>query len=261
MALEQIKSEYFVLVSELSKTVSDKQILKNVSFSFSARGIHGILAPNGAEGTALAEILAGVDTRFEGMVDFDGLSGTDLRKKVGYVPKHMAAASSVTAEEYLNLVGMAKGISSEIRIRQMTEALDLTGLFDRRKRLMTHLTPDELKRLALAAALLGNPSVLVLDDVTEQASFEERQTWYGLIRMLGKLKTVLLVTASYDAAHDVCEDAAFLCNGQVAATGSFEALEETLNQKLVEQGMEALPLRQLCELLPALSEEKENGIE
>ncbi len=224
-----------ILVSDLNKSRGDDTVLEQVGFSFGLKGIHGILGPVGSGKSALAEILAGIDEEYSGSVRIgERILGTDpvaWKKKIGYLPKDSAMDPEMTVSEILEMIGLAKGISPEKRERQITEALRLTGLSSIHRRLVSKLSVGQLKKLGLAAALLGNPDVLLLDEPIRGIGAEEREEILGLIRMLGELKTVVLFAEDYDTVAMLCEDVVLLSMGQVLASGSLATLEERLSGK------------------------------
>ncbi len=213
----------------------DGMLLSAVCFSFAKKGVHGILGPKGSSKTALLEILAGVDPDFEGSVCVaDRTLGAEealWKQKIGYLPQDEVLDGELTAEELMELYGRARGVDAERRARQIKEALDLVGLSDLRRRLVKNLSRGQRKKLTLAASLLGNPDLLLLDEPLSGLTVEERDELLDLIPMLGAMKTLLLATEQYQTACQLCEDIVLLSDGEVLAQGSFADLEERLREK------------------------------
>ena len=106
------------------------------------------------------------------------------------------------------------------------------------------LSDGEKKRVGLAAALLGNPSILLLDDPSAEL--------FDWILMLGKHKTVLLGSGDFATMKELCEDVVILADGMLLASGSFSALEETL-----VKNSEARSLSEVYDSIVELSRRKE----
>lgn len=236
-----MESEWMLQVKDLNKTVDREEVFKNVTFSFSKKGVHGILAPHGAGKTALMNALAGWDSSFTGeillkdtSVEMDSYA---RKSQVGYVSANLALDSSMTVWETMDFVGKAKRVSKEKLEPQIKEALELVGLLERSKRLVGNLSEGEKRFLSIAVALLGNPKILLLDEPMRKISVEEREQMREMIRMLGGVKTVVLATASFEEAKALCCDVVMMAEGKVIAAGTFEELEQKLAQNQESGGM------------------------
>ena len=228
-------------------TAGEKNAEK-ISFSFGRKGIHGILGPAGAGKGALLRRLAGI-ARGEGEITLLGErvapEATAVRARIGFVPECPVLDGEMTAMETLEFAGSAKGVAAEKKARQIEEAVVLLGLKDVRKRLVSRLGEGERWRLALGVALLGAPELLIFENPTAGAEGEEKRERTELLRMLGKVKTVVLSTSRFAVARELCEDVVLLSDGALLATGSFEELEETLASNGGESSLEEI-YRQLC---------------
>lgn len=137
----------------------------------------------------------------------------------------------MTVVEILSLVGEARQVESSKLYRQIKEATELVGIDEIKNRLVRNLTGFEIIKLAIAAALLGNPHVLLLDEaVTPKMRADQRSELVGLIQMLGRMKTVVIATDNYKIAEELCNDVLIISDGQVLAKGSFESLEARLRE-------------------------------
>lgn len=235
--------EEMICLSELSYFGRQGAPLQNLSFSIKKGGIHGILSPTGAEASTLLAILAGALTGAAGSLtiqlqDKESLSSSAKKSpksanawkgKIGYVPKTPEYYRNMTVYEILDFVGEARGCASELRLRQIEEALELVGLSEKENRLFEKLSVNEKKKASIAAALLGNPSVLLIDEpLLGASSAEDKREICSLLRMLGKLKTVVLAGSELSMMRELCEDVVILSGGELIANGSFAELEENL---------------------------------
>ncbi len=233
------------LYCESDRDISGGGGLNNISFSFGKKGIHGILAPKDSGKTRLMDIIAGCSAADSGDVSVCGISVNewplDAKKKIGYVPKNSTFYSGMTATEILNFVGQTRGVDSGKLYRQIKEASELVGIDDIKNRLVKNMNEFEKKKLAIAAALLGNPELLLFDEtVTPKMSETRKDELMGLLRMLGRLKTVVITTDDYRLARELCEDVVMLSDGQVLAKGSFDALEEKIKASDKNASLEML---------------------
>jgi ABC-2 type transport system ATP-binding protein len=253
--------EEMICVSELSYSGRLGAPLKNLSFSIEKGGIHGILSPGGVEASTLLAILAGSIVGADGSLtihlgdeDSEKAKQCNRRKrKIGYVPKTPEVYRDMTVFEFLDFVGEARGCAAELRLRQIEEALDLVGLSDKENRLFERLSAVQKKKVSLAAALLGNPSVLLIDEpIPAGANAADQREIAELIRMLGKLKTIVLAGESLSTMREFCEDVVLLSGGELLAKGSFAELEENL-----ARSEEKISLDELYASLVSLAKESE----
>ena len=228
----------------LSKAYGEHTVVSDISLSIPKGGIHGILGPIGSGKTTLMEILSGSISADSGAVWIGerpvGIEEKGVKAKIGYMPERNPFYRDMTVLETLDFVGDARGVASEKRFRQIKEALDLVGLSERQNRLVDRLSREEVKRLSLAAALLGNPDVLLLDEPIPAVAAERREELFGLLRMLGRIKTVILATEELQTARALCSDVLILSDGRTLAQGSFESLDAKLRQSENATTLEAV---------------------
>ena len=215
---ESMETVEMLRAESIFKSYGEHEAVADVSLSISKGEIHGILGPVGAGKTTLMEILSGSISADSGSVRMSGnpvgIGEKAVKARIGYMPERNSFFADMTVGEILNFVGDAKGVVSEKRYRQIKEALDLVGLSERQNRLVGHLSGEEIKRLSLAAALLGNPDILLLDEPIPSVSAEKKEEFFGVIRMLGRIKTVVLATADYSTAKELCDDVTILSDGK-----------------------------------------------
>ena len=243
--------------------------ISDLSLTFFKGGIHGILAPKGSGKTLITDLISGVERPEQGSIT---VGGKDLlanpnaaKKKLGYVPQESVFFDGMTVSETMNFIGEARLVPAEKRYRQIKEAMDLLGIDGIGKRLIRRLSTAELKRLAIAAALLGNPDLLVMDEPIPQNAGEGKQAFLDLIRMLGRIKTIVLATSDIELARSLCEDVVILSDGKILAQGTFEELDAKLRRNGDGCTLESI-YAQLCaasreEPLDSDEENKDEAIE
>ena len=210
-----------------------QEALCGVSLSVEGKGVYAILGDKGAGKTTLARIICGCEDADGGEVLWNGEAmcrkNTVLKKNVRLVPSELLLDNTTTSNEYLDFVGDTLEIAPEKRYRQIKEALELVAIDDVQNRPFSALNYSQRCRLAIAAALLGNPEVLVLDDPFAKIRELELPEFCQLVEMLGKIKTVLLFTHSTDEVRKLSEYIYILHDGKTALGGSLSEILAKLN--------------------------------
>jgi len=157
-------------IRRLRKTFGSLVAVDDVSFSVEPGQLVGLLGPNGAGKTTTVSSIAGLVTPERGDVLIGGkpMSGdTDpLKKKIGLVPQDLALYDELTARDNLRFFGALYNLSGAAMDRAMTAALTLVGLADRAGERVKTFSGGMKRRLNLAAGLLHDPDVLLLDEPT-----------------------------------------------------------------------------------------------
>ena len=205
-----------------------KPALDGVSFKVRNRKVCGILGPTGAGKSVLMDVIAGVSAPTEGTVLINGYDiikqPMDAKKQIGYLAAPPALFSDMTPFEYLSFVADAKGVKGDLREAQIKEALALTGLVSVGDRLIKHLSSGMKQWTGFAAALLGNPDVILLDEPTEGMLASGVNEARELIRRLAQTKTVILGGHIFADMMDLCDQIVILSEGRVVADGTPEEL-------------------------------------
>ena len=233
----EIRTEKEIILSArgITKKNGEDILLSSVDVSIPKKGIYGILAPHGAGKTCLMEILSLSGSFDEGMLTMSEnvISPTDgdkklnaLRKKIGYAAERCELYPSMTAFEVMVFVGETRRVASAKLYRQIKEALELLGIDGCSKRLVKNLNPREERLLGIAAALIGNPDIIFIDGLSRYDLSGEGVDLASVISMLGKRKTVVVSTADYKIAKELCKEIVILSDGKVLAFGSFDELEK-----------------------------------
>ncbi len=152
----------------LRKRYGDRLAVDGVSFSIAERECYGLLGPNGAGKTTTISMLCGLTLRDEGDVSVDGYEGGTLEAKaaIGYVPQDLALYPDLTAAENLTFFGQLYGLSGKELAARIAETLALVGLADRGRDRIGTYSGGMKRRANMAAGLLHQPKLLVLDEPT-----------------------------------------------------------------------------------------------
>lgn len=216
-------------IKNLTKSYSDTAVLRGVELCFDKKGIYGILAARGSGKTTLARLICGCENVDGGQIALDGevmsRGAIALKKKVRLVPTTLELDGLTTPIEYLDFVGAAMGVESEKRYRQIKEAIELCDIEDCQTRPFFKLTRPQRARLSLAAALIGNPDVIVLD-----APFGANIADVGeLLLFLAGIKTVILISSRAADVSQYSDRIAILHGGTIAVSGTLGEIESALN--------------------------------
>ena len=168
-------------------------------------GMIGLIGPNGAGKTTLMRILCGIVSPTRGHVLVDGRDIAEprnrraLKKTLGYLPQDIEPYPNLTPPEFLDYVGILKGMDNKReRRRQADELIERVGLADVRRRRIGGFSGGMRRRVGIAQALMGDPRLLVVDEPTAGLDPEERMRFRTLIATLGADRTVILSTHILD---------------------------------------------------------------
>ncbi len=198
--------------------------LDGVSLAVAPGEIFGLLGPNGAGKTTTFKCLLGV-TGFDGNVEVNGVSaakrGKEVRRQIGYLPQAPAFDSGDTCEQVLRFLAEVKG-SDPARAGELLEQVHLG---DQRGVQVGRLSGGMRQRLALAAALLSDPPLLLLDEPTANLDAESRREFLDLIvELRNDGRTVILSTHFVDSLGEIADRVIVLQQGRVALDATMEEL-------------------------------------
>jgi ABC-2 type transport system ATP-binding protein len=217
----------------LSKCYGETVAVDGLSFSLEKGARFGLLGPNGAGKTTTISMLVGALKPDSGKVLLDGktLGGeTDpARRKIGYVPQELALHQDLTALDNLRFFGALYGLHGEALQKHIDAALDLVGLRERRKSRVSEFSGGMKRRLNLAAALLHQPELLILDEPTVGVDPQSRNAIFENLETLLSQGVTLLYTTHYmEEVERLCERVAIVDRGRIVAQGTLSELKANL---------------------------------
>ncbi|QJW35709.1 ABC transporter ATP-binding protein [Cellulosimicrobium protaetiae] len=197
-----------------------KVAVEDVSFSVERGEIFGILGPNGAGKTTTVECLAGLREADGGTVRLLGVDPqadpAAVRDTVGVQLQEAALHEKITVEEALRLFASFYAAPSDVE-----ELLDLLDLADHRRVAFGKLSGGQKQRLSIALALVGDPRVAILDELTTGLDpAARRATWELVERVRDRGVTILLVTHFMEEAERLCDRLVVIDGGRVVAQGT-----------------------------------------
>ena len=217
-------------VKHISKLFGDQRALDDVSFSIKKGEVVGFLGPNGAGKTTMMRILTTYSSadKGEAMVNsFDvRMDSHNAKRSIGYLPEHNPLYLDMYVKEYLAFNASISGISSD----RINELIEQTGLSPEAHKKIGQLSKGYRQRVGLAAALLHDPEVLILDEPTTGLDPNQLVDIRKLIREVGKEKTILLSTHILKEVEAVCDRVIIIDRGKIVADSSLAELREKQDQ-------------------------------
>lgn len=213
-----------VKATGLTKRYGKVRALDGLTFTLGAGEIVALLGPNGAGKTTTFKCLLGV-TGFDGVVEVNGISvksnGKEVRRQIGYLPQTPAFDSGDTCEQVLQFLAELKG-SNPARAAELLERVHLT---EQRRVQVGRLSGGMRQRLALAAALLSNPPLLLLDEPTANLDADSRREFHELLLELrDEGRSIVLSTHFVDSLVEITDRVIVLKQGRLALDATMEEL-------------------------------------
>lgn len=242
-------------VKNLSKSYGNKLAVNDISFSVGEGEILGFLGPNGAGKSTTMNILTGYLSSSGGEAVINGADILDdpvaAKRGIGYLPEQPPLYLDMTVMEYLNFVYDLKKCKLP-RKSHLAEICSLVKITDVSRRVIRNLSKGYRQRVGLAQALVGNPSVLILDEPTVGLDPKQIIEIRTLIKRLGKNHTVILSSHILSEVQAVCDRIVVIDKGRLVANDTTENLSHNLSadHKLVVQ-IEG-PVKEVQSLLAAI---------
>lgn len=220
-------------VENISKQFGSKKALDNVSFSLNKASITGFLGPNGAGKSTLMKILTGQLCADSGRAMVNGFdiskASLAVKKSIGYLAEQNALYDNLYVSEYLSFCARLHGVSKS----NIEAVMVKTGLSEVGKQKIETLSKGYKQRVGLAAALIHDPEVLLLDEPTTGLDPNQLGDIRKLIKELGKEKTVFFSSHILQEVEAVCEEVLILHEGKLVGKQKVETLSKSDENTLV----------------------------
>jgi ABC-type multidrug transport system ATPase subunit len=193
------------------------------------KGMYGLLGPNGAGKSSLMRTIATLQTPTAGGIrfgDIDVLADpTALRRTLGYLPQDFGVYPRVSAEDMLDHMAVLKGVTGRADRRRTVETLlAQVNLWSVRSKAVAGFSGGMRQRFGIAQALIGNPSLIIVDEPTAGLDPEERNRFLNLLAEIGENVVVILSTHIVEDVADLCPRMAVLAAGRVQLEGAPQTL-------------------------------------
>ena len=220
-------------LKNLTKRYGERVAVDRLSLCVKRGERFGLLGPNGAGKTTAISMLVGALQPDSGEILFHGepLSGESdpLKCRIGYVPQELALYDDLSAADNLRFFGAIYGLSGAKLSERVEATLAIAGLTDRAKDRVRTFSGGMKRRLNLAAALLHEPELLVLDEPTVGVDPQSRNAIFEALEKLAQSGLTLLYTTHYmEEVERLCDRIAIMDQGQIVAEGTQSELRELL---------------------------------
>jgi len=218
-------------VSNLRKKYGEIEALKGVSFRVSASEIYGLLGPNGAGKSTTIGILCGLVTPDAGQATLNGIDiarkPIDARRVLGVVPQEVALYSEFSARDNLAFFGRLYGLGGGRLTAAVGKVLARVGLSDRADEPIERFSGGMLRRLNIAAGLLHDPKVVLMDEPTVGLDPQSRASILDLVRAIAAGGSAIVYTTHYlDEAERLCDRIGIIDHGSILAEGTLQELRD-----------------------------------
>lgn len=216
-------------ISHLSKFYGKQQAIKDISFSIGNNEVVGFLGPNGAGKSTTMKIITGYLQPDAGNVKVNGIDVTqsplEAKKNIGYLPEGNPLYYEMYVREYLEFIAGIHNIKPAKK--KIEEIIDLTGLRIESNKKTGQLSKGYKQRVGLAAALLHDPKVVILDEPTTGLDPNQIIEIRKVIKDLGKDKTVLFSSHILQEVENICDRIIIINKGNIVADDTLVNLQSS----------------------------------
>lgn len=229
-ALKKSDTYMSIEVDQVVKDYGSQKALNSVSFKIESGEIVGFLGPNGAGKSTMMKIITTYIDQGSGTVYVNGFNTENneiqVKESVGYLPEHNPLYLDFYVREYLKFHADIHKVGNE----RIEEVIDQVGLIDIKGKKIAQLSKGYRQRVGLAAALLHDPEVLILDEPTTGLDPNQLKEIRDLIKEIGKTKTILLSTHIMQEVEAMCDRVIIINKGNIVADKKLSDLLTDQNQ-------------------------------
>lgn len=215
-------------IKNISKSYGAQRVLNSICQEFDAGRIVGLLGPNGAGKSTLMKIVTGYIAADEGEVLIDGkqvaVDDVETKRLVGYLPEHNPLYLDMYVREYLDFVAEVYGLRGVQKCDAVEGVVERTGLTLEVNKKIGQLSKGYRQRVGIAAAIIHNPKVLILDEPTTGLDPNQLIDIRQLIKDLGRDRLVIFSTHIMQEVEQVCDDVIVINRGNVIEQGEKDEL-------------------------------------
>ncbi len=221
-----------VTLRGVSKWFGNVVAVSDVSLTIGA-GVTGLLGPNGAGKTTLLRMICGLQSASEGDVTMLGTNPRtdhEVYRRIGIMTEHESAYEFMTGLEFVRLAARLKDLRrEESHLRHAIERVDMSFAIDRK---ISTYSRGMRQRIRLAAALVGDPELLILDEPLNGADPTQRLRFQDILReTASEGRSVIISSHILEEVESVSDSVVLLVNGKLAAQGDFHAIREALDDR------------------------------
>jgi ABC-2 type transport system ATP-binding protein len=229
-----------LVLSDLHKAYGEVAALRGCSIQVERGAMLGFLGPNGAGKTTAMRAIFGLVALDSGTVTWDGeVIGVEQRRRFGYMPEQRGLYPKMRALDQLAYLGRLHGMEPEMAMEAAASWLDRFGLADRRRDRVEALSHGNQQRVQLAAALVHDPDLLVLDEPFSGLDPIAAETMAEVLRdQAAAGKAVVFSSHQLDLVEDLCEEVAIIDDGRNVLSGNVRTLKDAAPVRKLELELE-----------------------
>jgi ABC-2 type transport system ATP-binding protein len=220
-------------VSNLTKLYGEQKAIDNISFSINKGEIVGFLGPNGAGKSTTMKIITGYLQPDEGEAIVNGIpvkkQPLQAKASIGYLPEANPLYYDQYVREYLDFVADVHGVPAKLKKDRIEAVIQTVGLTLESKKKVGQLSKGYKQRVGLAAALIHDPQVLILDEPTTGLDPNQIIEIREVIKNLGQNKTVLFSSHILQEVEAICDRVIIINRGKLVANDKLSNLRQQVN--------------------------------
>jgi ABC-2 type transport system ATP-binding protein len=225
-----------IQVSNVSKNFGSHHVLEDISLTVTKNEIYGLLGPSGAGKTTLVKMIAGIETPTKGSIKVLDTLMPDLHNmtRIGFMAQSDALYTELSGKENLEFFATIYGLKRQKQKERIEHTASLVNLTDFLKKPVHQYSGGMKRRLSLAAALLHEPEILILDEPTVGIDPVLRQSIWNELYNLSDTGTTIIVTTHVMDEAEKCGQLGMLRDGRLIASGSPQQLKTSTSTATIE---------------------------
>ena len=222
-----------LVIDSLVKRFGKVEAVTDLSLIVPAQSIFGIVGPNGAGKTTTLSMVTGLLRPDAGRVTINNFDvwrhPAAAKRQLGILPDRLRIFDRLTGAQFLYYAGVLRGLDRATAKSRLVDLSQAFGLEDALGRLVTDYSAGMMKKVALAAAMIHSPRMLVLDEPFEAVDPVSTATIIGILqRYVAAGGTVVLSSHSMELVQQICDSVAIMVSGRVIASGTVDEVRGTL---------------------------------
>lgn len=222
-----------IKLDRLEKKYNEKTVVSGITLSIEKGELFGLLGPNGAGKSTTISMLAGLIKPTSGKIYVNGMDiakhPMEGKKRIGLVPQEIALYPALSAVDNLRFWGRMYGLSGKHLEERVTEVLRIVNLEDRKKQIIKSYSGGMQRRINIAAALLHEPEILIMDEPTVGIDPQSRNYILEKVKELNARGMTVIYTSHYmEEVEFLCNRIAIIDEGKILVVDEKENLKQSL---------------------------------